>query len=92
MSNLFPLVAIFRSSSAEAERAGFIVDSLRSRLRPEVVRVLTMGWSVLHDVHKVARKEAVHTLIHKTTSFATKGEIFKVTGELDLLFLSNKKK
>ena len=95
MSNLFPLVAIFRSSSAEAERAfssaGFIVDSLRTRMRPEVVRVLTVGRSVLHDVHEVDGKKAVYTFIPNTTSSTTEGETFKVTGELHHLFLSDKK-
>jgi hypothetical protein len=52
MSNLFfPMVAIFLSSSADAERAfssaGFIiVDSLRTRMRPELVRLLSFGRSV----------------------------------------------
>jgi hypothetical protein len=82
-------------SSAEAERAfssaGFIFDSLRTRMRPEVVRVLTVGRSVLHDVHEVDGKKAVYTFIPNTTSSTTEGETFKVTGELHHLFLSDKK-
>ena len=92
MANLFPLVAIFRSSSAEAERtfssAGFIVDSLRTRMRPELVRVLTVGRSVLHNVHKVSGKNAVCTFIHKTTS-PTGSTIYETTGDLYDLFLND---
>jgi hypothetical protein len=95
MSNLFPLVAIFLSSRVDAERAfssaGFIVDSLRTRKRPELVRLFTLGRSVLHDVHDVDLKKAVSTFIPNTTSSTTKGETFKMTGELHHLFLSDKK-
>ena len=77
MVNLFPLVAIFRSSSAEAEAfssAGFIIDSLRTRMRPEVVRTLTVGQSLLHDVHEVNGKKASRTFVRKNREHDLRGD------------------